>query len=89
MTAVETTSIRPEYVRLSNFALAGVMVGAAFGVAEVNTPFRYTFRYPVLATVRLETRWHQALVDMLPEIRPTPKRRHVGVLRWPTGNDYY
>ena len=33
------------------------MVGAAFGVAEVNTPFRYYFRYPVLGTVRLETRW--------------------------------
>ena len=34
---------------MSRFALPGV----GFGVAEVNTPFRY----PVLATVHVETRW--------------------------------
>ena len=38
---------------MSRFALPGVTLGAGFGVAEVNTPFRY----PVLATVRVETRW--------------------------------
>ena len=28
--------------------LRGATLGAAFGVAEVNTPFRNHFRYPVL-----------------------------------------
>ena len=32
----------------------GATIGATPAVAEDNTPFRYNFRYPVLATVFLE-----------------------------------
>ena len=38
--------------------LRGVTLGATLAVAEVNTPFRYHFRYPALATVFHESRWH-------------------------------
>ena len=47
-----TAAIRP-------VALRGATFGATVGVAEVNPPFRYDFRYPAIANVVHESRWRR------------------------------
>ena len=38
--------------------LRGAALGVAFAVAKVSTPFRYRFRYLVVATALHEIRWY-------------------------------
>ena len=66
-----------------SFVLPRAALGATFGVAEVNTPFRYYLRYLVLGTVRLETRWPRCVSVACLRIHSPPSGRRPAPIRGP------